>query len=140
MASWRRKVLALFPDLRIEAQRPSYNPYSAFFDLLPRVRKAHLADDHDMLCRIYGFAQWCFDQPNPELWNPAGVCFYEHLFDSHPKLWPEIVRWLSPKVFRGCWSLWEFQLSAQNLAEVKRVYSARREPIHTQIGLKRHSS
>ncbi len=116
MASWRRKVLTWFPDLRREAERPHFTVYSAFFELLPRVREAHMGGDTETLRRIYGFAEWCFRQPAKDLWNAAGVAFYEHLFDSHRSLWPEFVRWLSPQVVAGVWGLWEWQLSADELA------------------------
>lgn len=62
MATWRRRVLELFPDLECEAQRPDFSIYSAFFELLPRVRKAHEAGDTEELKRIYGFAEWCMAQ------------------------------------------------------------------------------
>src|SRR4051794_38740887 len=110
MSSWRRKVLALFPDLREEAERPDFNIYFAFFALLPRVREAHLAGDTETLRNIYGFAEWCFKQRAKDIWNAAGVAFYQHLFDSHPSLWREFVRWLSPRVVRDCWGLWEWRL------------------------------
>jgi hypothetical protein len=137
MATWRRKFQALFPDLRHEAQRPSFNAYQAFFELLPRVRKAHQDGDTETLRRIYGFAEWCFEQKAKELWNPAGVAFYEHLFDSHPSLWPEFVRWLSPRVVEGCWGLWEWRLNAELLAEVRRLFTECRNPLHPEARLAR---
>lgn len=135
MASWRRKVLGLFPDLRQQAERPDFNAYSAFFELLPRVREAHQAGDIETLRRIYGFADWCFEQPSKDLWNPAGVAFYEHLFDSHRSLWPEFVRWLAPRVVEGCWGLWEWRLSTEELAEVRRLFTECRRPLYEQARL-----
>lgn len=137
MATWRRKFLALVPDLRREAQRPGFNAYQAFFELLPRVRKAHRDGDTETLRRIYGFAEWCFEQKAKELWNPAGVAFYEHLFDSHRSLWPEFVRWLSPRVVEGCWGLWEWRLNAELLAEVRRLFTAGRNPMYPDARLAR---
>ena len=135
VASWRRKVLTFFPDLRREAERPDFNVYSAFFELLPRVREAHQAGDTESQRRIYGFAEWCFEQPSKELWNPAGVAFYEHLFDSHRSLWPEFVRWLSPWVVEGCWGLWECRLLAEEIAEVRNLLAACRKPLYGQARL-----
>jgi hypothetical protein len=77
-----------------------------YFDLLPMVREAHDNDDHDLLMRIYCFAQWCHAQEAKDLWNAAGVAFYEHLFDER-KYWVEVIPWLSPSVIADCWSLWE---------------------------------
>ena len=61
------------------------------------------------------------------MWNGAGVAFYEHLFDDHPSLWPELVQWLSPSVIEGVWGLWECRLSADELANVKRLFEGRRQ-------------
>lgn len=132
MSSWRRKVLTLFPDLRPEAERPDLTIYGVFFELLPRVRTAHEEGDTEALRRIYGYAEWCSEQEAKDLWNAAGVAFYEHLFDSHRSLWPEIVRWLSPRVVADCMSLWEWRLSAEDLAEVQRLVAGCREPLHEE--------
>lgn len=130
MATWRRKVLALFPDLRLDVQRPDFSIYMVFFDLLPRVREAHQDGDIETLRRVYGFAEWCFEQKKAkDLWNAAGVAFYEHLFDSHRSLWPEFVRWLSPRVIEGCWGLWEWRLSEKELAEVRQLIDDCRKPL-----------
>ncbi len=135
MANWRRKVLALFPDLRREAERPDFNAYSAFFELLPRVRTAHESGDTETLRRIYGFAEWCLSQPAKELWNPAGVSFYEHLFDGHRSLWPDIVRWLSPRVLADCRELWEYRLTPEEMAEVRRLIAACDRPMYEHARL-----
>jgi hypothetical protein len=37
----------------------TFSIYMVFFDLLPRVRKAHQEGDTETLRRIYGFAEWC---------------------------------------------------------------------------------
>jgi hypothetical protein len=99
-----------------------------FFDLLPLVREAHQEGDTEALRRIYGFAEWCFEQKAKDLWNAAGVAFYEHLFDCHRSLWREYVRWLPPRVVEGCWGLWEWRLEAQELAEVRRLIAECRKP------------
>ena len=90
MASWRRKALALFPDLKFEVQRPDFSVYQVFFRILPMSRDAHKAGDVDTLRKIYDFAEWCFEQRAKEMWNAAGVAFYEHLFDDHPSLWAKV--------------------------------------------------
>src|SRR5438552_15545583 len=82
LAVWRRKALELFPELRSEFQRPESSIYTVFFELLPMVRQAHDGNDVDLLRRIYGFAEWCLEQTAKDLWNAAGVAFYEHLFDE----------------------------------------------------------
>ncbi len=108
MSVWRRKALELFPDLRRALQKPGYSIYQLFFDLLPMVDVAHSESDEDMLRRSYGFAEWCLAQK--DLWNAAGVAFYEHLFDGDELDWAERVRWLTPNVIRDVWGLWELVL------------------------------
>src|SRR5690242_11221551 len=103
-----------------------------FFDLLPRVRIAHQNGDVEMLRRIYGFAEWCFEQKAKDMWNAARVAFYEHLFDDHPSLWAEVVQWLSPQVIKGCSGLWEWRPAEGELAEVKRLIAGRRQRRYAQ--------
>ena len=135
MANWRRKVLALFPGLRHDVQRPDFSISMVFFDLLPRVRVAHQDGDPEMLRRIYGFAEWCFEQKAKDLWNAAGVAFYEHLFDSHRSLWPEFVRRLSPRVVEGCMGVWGWRLSEEELAEGRRLLAECRKPLYQEARL-----
>ena len=125
MAAWRRKKIALFPDLREAVCEPDYTTYSAFFDLLPRCRDAHTRSDIAELGRIYEYAEWCLNQKSDKLWNPAGVCFYEHLFDSSSSLWPEIIPWLSPSVLARCMGLWESRLSKDEMRLLENLFKSR---------------
>jgi hypothetical protein len=128
MAVWRRKALALFPELRAHLLRSDFGVMLLFFELLPMVRQAHAADDVERLRGLYGFAEWCSEQTAKELWNAAGVAFYEHLFDSD--IWnlrEQIVPWLSPHVVEVTWPLLEFRLSDGRLSEVKRLLEERTE-------------
>ena len=137
MASWRRKALTLFPEMRHDVQRSDSTVYSVFFELLPMVRKAHQDNEVERLKRIYGFAEWCFEQKAKDLWNAAGVAFYEHLFDSHRSLWNEFVKWLSPQVVAGCWGLWEWRLAPEELAEVERLIAQCSKPLYAEARLRR---
>jgi hypothetical protein len=135
LASWRRKALALFPVLRGDVQRPDFTIYLLFFDLLPMSREAHQSGDGEMLRRIYGFAEWCFEQKAKDMRNAAGVSFYEHVFDDDRCRWPDVVQWLSPQVIGGCWGLWRYRLTADELAEVKRLIESRRQPRYREARL-----
>jgi hypothetical protein len=95
-----------------------------FFDLLPMARLAHEAADEKLLNRIYGFAEWCFSQPEKELWNAAGVAFYEHLFDE-PQHWKEITGRLSLSVMENCWTLWDTRLSVFQLHRLRKLFRER---------------
>ncbi len=83
---------------------------------------------------MFGFAEWCAEQQAKALWNAAGVCFYEHLFDGTN--WPyrgEVVKWLSPRMIADCWGLWKAWLPAEKFAEVERLISQRTECFYREV-------
>lgn len=117
MAVWRRKATALFPELRSES-RAWTTSYQCFFDLLPLAFQAHKNRDDDLLRRIYGFAEWCLRSKSKDLWNSAGVCFYESLFDKR-SLQAEVLPWLSPYVVKNCITLWSERAGVVDLLKPK---------------------
>jgi hypothetical protein len=126
MASWRKRAIDLFPELRQDLSIKDYSLYQLFSDLLPRVEQAHADGDEELLRRAYGFAAWCAAQKAKDLWNAAGVAFYEHIFDR----WNQrqaVVPWLSPQVIADSWGLWELRLNRQQLDELRRLFANRRE-------------
>jgi hypothetical protein len=120
---WREKARQLFPALHEDLEEESYNIYSLFLDLLPMAQEAHDSEDPQLLRRIYTFAEWCYSQKDKDLWNAAGVAFYEHLFDDS-KHWESAIAWLSKEVIEGCWTLWEFRLSPEEFAKLKSLIQA----------------
>jgi hypothetical protein len=123
MSVWRRKALALFPELKDSLHARGYSVYQLYFDLLPLERAAHGRGDHEMLRRIYGFAEWCLSQSAKELWNSAGVCFYEHLLDE-PDLWESVIPWLSPEVVPKVGGLWQARLGEKRYQQVLKRFAA----------------
>ncbi len=126
MAAWRRRAIDAFPEFRKELELEDYSVYQLFFDLVPRVEQAHADGDEQFLKRAYGFASWCAAQKAKDLWNAAGVAFYEHVFDR----WNQrhaVVPWLSPQVIADSWGLWEMRLNASQLAELRQLFASRRE-------------
>jgi hypothetical protein len=117
VAVWRRRALELFPQLRRELTGRGYSPYSLFADLRPLLLAAHDGGDNELLRRIYGFAEWCARQTAKELWNPAGVSFYEHLFD-YPAYSERVIPWLSLFVVHAHWALWEAMVAPSEWARV----------------------
>ncbi|MDX1992662.1 MAG: hypothetical protein SF029_09740, partial [bacterium] len=109
MAAWRRKALEAFPDLKTSLNDSQYSPYSLFSDLLPRWRSAHDTGDETTLEAIYDYAAWCMAQSASELWNAAGVSFYEHLFDQ-PQHWEVVIAYFSSdagrEICRSVSGLW----------------------------------
>ncbi|MFN8515255.1 MAG: hypothetical protein U0841_22245 [Chloroflexia bacterium] len=124
MASWRRIAMVRFPHLRQELHDRHYTIYGLYFDLLPMARAAHDADDSETLRQIYTFAGWCFAQRNKDLWNAAAVAFYEHLFDRRDQ-WLDVLPWLSDKVIKDCWGLWELRLTQEELQRLRRLIGQR---------------
>lgn len=125
MAVWRRRALEQFPQLRRELNGGGYTPYSLFADLKPMFRLAHDEGDNELLRRIYGFAEWCAQQKAKELWNPAGVSFYEHLFD-YPDYSERVISWLSPFVVFAHWELWEAMVAPAEWARVSPLLRQKR--------------
>jgi hypothetical protein len=107
MATWRRKALEYLPEMRRDINDPEVSIYLFFGMLTGEAWKAHDANDLEMLPRIYGFAEWCLNQPAQELWNRAGVSFYESLFLRRKDRadWAKSLQYLSMDVVHTVWSL-----------------------------------
>jgi hypothetical protein len=118
VSAWRRRAIEAFPELRreLDAKGEVFSVYALWFELLPLAREAHRENNEDLLHRIYDFAEWC-DRHGGELSNAVGVSFYEHLFDER---WmrPLVVPWLTGKIIRNVWPLWEARLSPEEMREV----------------------
>ena len=121
MSTWRRKALELFPDLRPEIEAPDTTIHEIFFELLPRCRAAHDRDDASELKKIYGFAEWCASQKTKDLWNAAGVAFYEHLADSNRTL-EAVPRWVKRPIFEEIAGLLEARVGVARVAELRKQY------------------
>ncbi|BCM89889.1 hypothetical protein IAD21_01739 [Abditibacteriota bacterium] len=121
MSTWRRKALELFPDLRPEIQRGGTTIYTVFFDLLSRCQQAHRENNEEELRKIYGYAQWCFEQKAKDLWNAAGVAFYEHLVDQSETR-DAMKKWITPQIFEDIAVLLEFRIGSEEFAKLKKQF------------------
>jgi hypothetical protein len=128
MSAWRQKAIEVCPDLRKEFEDPEMTIYEVFFELLPRVRQAHSRGDNDELRLIYAYAEWCFAQKARDLWNSAGVAFYEHLVDN-PVTFAAIPQWLSPGVFADVRTLFEARLSPAEYRRLCDAYCEKHGPL-----------
>jgi hypothetical protein len=128
VAAWRRRALESFPQLRRDLRRRDYTVYLLFFDLKPMMRAALDAGDTALLRRVFDFAEWCNRQTAKDLWNAAGVAFYEHVFDFRRRP-QEVVPWLSPRIIDDCWQLWEPWLSRPEQEELRGMLDARRKTL-----------
>jgi hypothetical protein len=134
MSAWRKKAIALFPDLRQEFEERNATIYSVFFALLERLRKATDKQEIEEIAKIYGFAEWCFRQKATALWNAAGVAFYEHLVD-HRLTAKQIPHFIKPDMFRDLEPLFESRLGKELGLRLRKEYYA----AHPEVR-ERHSS
>ena len=121
MTDWQQKALGLFPDLQPDIEEEGANIYTLFFELLPRCEAAHIAGDTLELQKIYSYAEWCLHQQEKDLWNAAGVAFYEHLVDE-PLMREQIPLWLSPEIFEQVSGLLEWRMGPAAFALLKSRY------------------
>jgi len=121
MSSWRKRAIECAPELRKELEDPGLTVYGAFFELLPLLRQAHMDNDVERLKKIYAFAAWCFNQKNKELWNAAGVAFYEHLGD-HQETLAAFTQWIPKSIFAEVRGLLENRIPAEELKRLITYY------------------
>ncbi|WP_207512419.1 DUF7674 family protein [Longitalea luteola] len=98
MSTWRKKAIECAPELRTAFQAANLTPYTVFMELLPVARQAHIDNDSERLERIYSFAAWCLKQKDKELWNAAGVGFYEHLVDTE-ETFQQLTNWVTKEIY-----------------------------------------
>jgi hypothetical protein len=127
MSTWRKKAIGLLPDFRQEFEKTDTTIYDVFIEVLTATRKAHKLNDLNRLKDLYSFAEWCFSQKDKDLWNAAGVSFYEHLADEEitKQAFPE---WVPVDIYYYIRSLLEIRISDIELKELdKRYLSANRK-------------
>jgi len=121
VSTWRRKAIELFPDLASEFQTPQTTIYGVFTELRARCQQAHIDGNEGELRKIYGFAAWCASQKEKDLWNAAGVSFYEHLADS-PNTLADLTKWVSRATFEDIAQLLEMRLGVDKVEQLRRRY------------------
>ena len=124
MSTWRRKAIALFPDLVQDLDSGDQARFEFFSRLSTAAATAHEADDTPALRRIHGFAEWCLHQSD-ELWRNAAIGFYEDVFADVP--WPRIVPWLSPFVIEQVKRTWALGVGGERAPELDRLVQINRE-------------
>jgi hypothetical protein len=125
MSTWRRKAIELFADLRNEIQHGEATIYTVFFELLPRCRQAHRDGNEEELQKIYGYTEWCFRQKTKDLWNAAGVSFYEHLGD-YKETRDAMHKWVKPDIFEDVAGLLEYRMGEKEFAKIRKQFYSNR--------------
>jgi hypothetical protein len=111
--------MELFPQLEAELRSNGiHRPYDLFHQLRVMADQAHQRGDEQELQKIYAYAEWASRQRAKDLWNPAGVAFYEHIVEN-PATMTRVIPWLSPYVIRRHWDLWETSLSGDSWIRLK---------------------
>jgi len=122
MATWRAKLIQCLPDFRSDWEDPDNSIYLAFADLTAMCEQAHDRGDEATLRAIYDFAAWCSRQKDEDLWNAAGVSFYEHIVD-HPGALRDLPRWVPPDVFHDISALLQARMEDKAFSELKSRFS-----------------
>lgn len=120
---WQDAGRAAFPEFarKLDQHEDDYHAYMFFGELRGLACKAHLAGDEATLRRVHGFVEWALDHKDRNIWNPAGIGFYESFLDF-PECLKAAVPWLSPYVIWQVWDLWEFMAElGDDVDEKKRL-------------------
>lgn len=121
MDNWKQKLLDLIPEEQEEWQS-EFSIYLAFGTILGIVENAARDFNEDLLKRCFAFAQWCHDQEEKDLWNSAGVSFYEHLADD-PAVEQVVHRFVNRKTFEDVRGLLESMGKVDAVKRIEQRYS-----------------
>jgi hypothetical protein len=122
MSVWRKKAIELLPGLKPEFNRADLTIYDVFIYLLPATVQAHKQNDKVLLKQYYDFAAWCFRQKEKDLWNAAGVAFYEHL-GGFSETFNEMHLWIDKQVYNQIKGLLELRLPKEKLSSLDKRYA-----------------
>jgi hypothetical protein len=122
MSVWRQKAIACLPEFKEDLEQPDSTIYDVFLDLLPTVVSAHKENNVARLSLMYEFAEWCFRQEEKELWNAAGVGFYEHLGD-YTETSESMTQWVKFDIYKEIRGLLKLRISEKKLHELDKKYS-----------------
>jgi hypothetical protein len=121
MSVWRRKAIECLPQLKKEFEHPDNSIYNVFSEMLSALVIAYKEQDNEKINRIYSFAEWCLNQKEKDLWNAAGVAFYEHLGD-HQETLTELPKWVKPNIYAQIRGLLELRLEKADMKKIDKLY------------------
>jgi hypothetical protein len=121
MSAWRQKAISCLPELRKDFENPETSIYGVFFEMLPALVEAHKQNDTDRLQNIYDYAEWCFKRKEKDLWNAAGIAFYEHLADYEETRY-EIPKWVKYEIYKEIRGLLELRIAKEFILELDKRY------------------
>ena len=121
MSVWRQKAIECLPESRKDFEDPHTSIYNVFSELQSAAVNFHKANRIDRLKKVYDFAEWCFRQKSKDLWNAAGVAFYEHLGD-YPETRQDMRRWVKSDIYNDIRGLLALRLSDKELQQIDKAY------------------
>ena len=121
MSAWRKKAIECLPESKKDFEDPETSIYLVFSYLVTAAVEFHKTNNIDRLQNIYDFAEWCFRQKSKDLWNAAGVSFYEHLGD-HPEIRQAIHRWVKPDIYAEIRGLLKWRLGDKEVQQIDKSY------------------
>lgn len=127
MSVWRRKAIECLPEQRVFFEQPDTTIYQVFFEFLPATLEAHKQNNTEQLEKCYEVAEWCFRQKQRDLWNAAGVAFYEH-FANYDITLQAVPYWIAPDIYQEIRDLLELQLDDKKIEFLDKNYQYRKQP------------
>ncbi|MGC4035440.1 MAG: hypothetical protein QM764_05725 [Chitinophagaceae bacterium] len=121
MSAWRKKAIECLPESKKDFEDPDMSIYNVFSELLSAAVDFHKVKNIESLQKIYDFAEWCFRQKSKDLWNAAGISFYEHLGD-YPETRQEMRQWVKPDIYKDIRGLLELRLIDKELQQIDKTY------------------
>jgi hypothetical protein len=136
LENWLSKAVDTFPELADQFERADLHPMSFWIELRLALDKAYQCNpiNEDLIGRIYGYASWCFDQPETDsaetdLGTAVVVCLIEHLPETQAVA-ADLYRWMSTETFEGFESVFRYHFSEEqyltfrdDFMRKKRTYS-----------------
>ncbi len=95
--------------------------YITFGIILHALHDAHKENDAEQIQNIYAFAEWCHKQKSKDVWNAAGVVFYEHL-GRYAEIRDALPKWISHPFYKEIRELLKRGLDEKQLQKIDKVY------------------
>lgn len=115
--------MACLPESKKDIEHPDMSIYEVFSYMLTALVEAHKNNNIEQLRLIYDYAEWCHRQKEKDLWNAAGVAFYEHLGDRIETR-ESIAQWVKYDIYKEIRGLLKSRMSERSLQEIDRSYRA----------------
>jgi hypothetical protein len=107
MEEWYKKAIEAFPDLIDHFAMDGDTTYGVFSALCYTMENDWLpSNNRQEIQKAFDYAHWAADQEEDDLWNAAGVGFFEHVFEKMD-YFGIVVSYLTKDDVRAYMDLWE---------------------------------